>query len=440
MIKQLLFAVLLAVATLTASAQGVDEVTLTVCGNGTTKEEATHAALRSAIEQTFGVFVSANTTILNDELVKDEIATVSSGNIKTFVELGSTVLPDGLYSMMLKATVSVGKLVSYAKSKGSECELDGATFGANLKLLQLKYENSLKAFEDLKHNIESIGPEAFDYNLTLTEPIIEKGVVKMTGYVNLSPNDNTERFYQYVMSTIEAISFSDQEKSQIDNMTTLNSEKFSEQDLTLMNEMMKNQRGWLYQYAGYWIPGFINGCMYKSILLFSIIDNNQNNISYKLENVESGSYYRPNWKDYNNCGQTMASIEYHMLDYYIYNKNAGGNNNTKKKNKGVKNSKMQSLVSGIDGVSNNSFNNEELDDFYNNKAILSYEDGKNVFYKSKSCTSDHPAVRNGASAGIAQTVEYVWQIPISSMEITFQIPLESFSKISKLIIEKPKNN
>ena len=31
-------------------------------------------ALRSAIEQAFGTFVSANTTILNDEVVKDEIA------------------------------------------------------------------------------------------------------------------------------------------------------------------------------------------------------------------------------------------------------------------------------------------------------------------------------------------------------------------------------
>ena len=46
-----------------------NEVSLVVTGEGATKEEATNNALRSAIEQAFGVFVSANTEILNDEIV-----------------------------------------------------------------------------------------------------------------------------------------------------------------------------------------------------------------------------------------------------------------------------------------------------------------------------------------------------------------------------------
>lgn len=58
-----------------------DEVILTVSADGTTKEEAVKAALRSAIEQAYGTFVSANTTLLNDELVKDEIVNYTSGNI-----------------------------------------------------------------------------------------------------------------------------------------------------------------------------------------------------------------------------------------------------------------------------------------------------------------------------------------------------------------------
>ena len=64
-----------------------NEVTLVVTGEGATKEEATNNVLRSAVEQAFGVFVSANTTILNDEIVRDEIATITSGNIKSFKEL-----------------------------------------------------------------------------------------------------------------------------------------------------------------------------------------------------------------------------------------------------------------------------------------------------------------------------------------------------------------
>lgn len=53
-----------------------DEVTLVVFGKAVDSEKATAVALRSAIEQAYGAFVSANTTILNDDLVKDEIVTI----------------------------------------------------------------------------------------------------------------------------------------------------------------------------------------------------------------------------------------------------------------------------------------------------------------------------------------------------------------------------
>ena len=76
--KRLTFILVTMLAILSASAQ--ETVKLTVSGQGTTKEEATANALRSAIEQSFGVFVYENTQIFNDDVVKDEIATISSGN------------------------------------------------------------------------------------------------------------------------------------------------------------------------------------------------------------------------------------------------------------------------------------------------------------------------------------------------------------------------
>ena len=42
----------------------IDEVKLIVSGTASTKEKATSIALRSAIEQAFGTFVSANTEIV----------------------------------------------------------------------------------------------------------------------------------------------------------------------------------------------------------------------------------------------------------------------------------------------------------------------------------------------------------------------------------------
>ena len=96
----------------TAMAQ---DVTLIVDGQGITKDQAINSALRSAVEQAYGTFVSSNTEILNDELLKDEIVSISSGNIKSFKELGANVY-NGIISVTLEAVVSTSTLASYARS------------------------------------------------------------------------------------------------------------------------------------------------------------------------------------------------------------------------------------------------------------------------------------------------------------------------------------
>lgn len=148
-----------------------DEVTLVVSADGATKEEATKVALRSAIEQAYGTFVSANTTILNDELVKDEIVTVSQGNIKSYSEIASERTPDGKNFVTLRATVCISKLVSYAKSKGASTEFAGAAFAMNMKMKELNKQNEEKALANLAIQIDKMMPYAFDYKLEIEGPM-----------------------------------------------------------------------------------------------------------------------------------------------------------------------------------------------------------------------------------------------------------------------------
>ena len=54
--------------------QAQTAATLVVTGVGNTPLNAQHNALRSALEQSFGVYISSETKILNDILVKDEIS------------------------------------------------------------------------------------------------------------------------------------------------------------------------------------------------------------------------------------------------------------------------------------------------------------------------------------------------------------------------------
>lgn len=147
----------------TAMAQ---DVTLIVNGQGRTKDEAINSALRSAVEQTYGVFVSSNTEILNDELLKDEIVSVSSGNIKSFTELGANV-HNGIISVTLEAIVSTSTLASYAKAKGAACELVGSTFAVNYKLKQLRIKNTQVALEHLMIELDLLADDMFDYEINV---------------------------------------------------------------------------------------------------------------------------------------------------------------------------------------------------------------------------------------------------------------------------------
>jgi hypothetical protein len=146
-------------------------VTLTLIGQGKTKDAAKYNALRNALEKAFGTFISSNTTLLNDELIKDEIVSVSSGNIQNFEILSETQMPDGSYSSVVKATVSIVKLTSFCESKGIVVEFKGGLFAANEKLKKLKKENQAQGQLIYKKQIsEIIKNGIFDYSIEVSEP------------------------------------------------------------------------------------------------------------------------------------------------------------------------------------------------------------------------------------------------------------------------------
>ncbi|MBD5316503.1 MAG: hypothetical protein HDS11_02370 [Bacteroides sp.] len=154
-------------------AQENQEITLTVSSDGPTKDEAVKNALRLAIEQAYGAFVSANTTILNDELVKDEIVTISNGAIKEYKIISDARKPDGSgYVVTANATVSLPHLVTYAKNHGSECEFAGNTFGMQMKLFELQKKNELKALDNLFSQVVAMIPSYENWSLTVDEPSV----------------------------------------------------------------------------------------------------------------------------------------------------------------------------------------------------------------------------------------------------------------------------
>lgn len=193
-----------------------DEVVLTVSGEGKTTDEATKTALRSAISQAYGVFVSANTTLLNDDLVKDEIATITSGNIKKYDEVANITLANGNKSVTLKATVCISKLVSYAKSKGASTEFAGAAFGMNIKMKQLNKENERIAISHLIDIMAATLPYCYDIKCEVGEPKISEQQGGVPSYdipfvVSFNPTQTAQNLEKTFVKSFESIGLSREE-------------------------------------------------------------------------------------------------------------------------------------------------------------------------------------------------------------------------------------
>lgn len=201
------------------SAQNKDEVTLVVSADGASKEEATKVALRSAIEQAYGTFVSANTTILNDEMVKDEIVTISNGNIKQYKEIASVILPNGNQSVTLQATVCISKLVSYAKSKGASTEFAGAAFMMNFKMKELNKKNERIVLNNLLLQVKSLSYGSYDRSIKMGTPKLDENnnyEVKLE--VTSRGNDRYFDIQKLIISTFQSIALSEEEQKEYEEM------------------------------------------------------------------------------------------------------------------------------------------------------------------------------------------------------------------------------
>lgn len=187
------------------------DVTLTVMGDGENKEQAIQVALRSAIEQAFGVFVSSHSEILNDELVKDEIATIASGNIKEFKCLSENYV-EGKCFVTVQAIVSTNNLISYTKSKGASAELAGATFAMNLRMLELNKRNEALAMQHLVRQLAEIAPIMFDYEIKIGEFNAGLGCPLE---ICINVNENAKIAYKMLTETLEALSLKEVEVSDL---------------------------------------------------------------------------------------------------------------------------------------------------------------------------------------------------------------------------------
>jgi hypothetical protein len=202
--------------------QGLDIVTIKTLGQGKTVQDATTQALREAISQAYGVFISANTTIVNDSLLKDEIVSLTTGNIQKYSILSQTEVLGIGYSVFVNADVSLNKLSSFAQSKGSEATFDGGGFAMNIKLQKLNEQAELIATANLLSQVWQFINSSISYSLKLNQPILNKtnseDYIVNTEIESKIPDSVQVYIIKFLLEGLKNISLTNEERLAYNNL------------------------------------------------------------------------------------------------------------------------------------------------------------------------------------------------------------------------------
>lgn len=259
-------------------------VTITVTGTGKTNEEAKTNALRSAIEQAFGAFISSKTEILNDNLVKDEIVSVASGNVQKYSVISELTLPSGDFAIILNVIVSLNKLTSYAENKGIVIEFKGGLFAANIKLQKMNEENEIKVILNMLGFLHEKLQTSFDYKIQNDTPKLIDNVsetYKIPLKVTAICNSNMLICNEFLIKTLKEISLNDTEiqeynksDKKVYNIQVNYNGEFQTFNLRNYNSLLilkKIQDSWLYFLTRFEVDNGVNkfigsGSMYQFII------------------------------------------------------------------------------------------------------------------------------------------------------------------------------
>jgi hypothetical protein len=278
-LKALLFMTFFIFSQQPIHAQEDKTVSLTVSGTGKTLEEAKSNALRSAIEQAFGAFISSKTEILNDNLVKDEIVSVANGNIQKFEIVSQVEIPNNGYAMTLNATVSISKLTSFAQSKGVSIEIKGGLFAANIIQQELNEKAELKAVQNIIEISEGILKKSFDYSIqTNGNPTLNNGKYDISLAVKIKLNSNFNLFIDYFQNSLLSLSMS---KNEIDSYLKIN----KPYDVILLTNVNGYDKIYLRNPESITLVNQLKTSIRKIIFNFEI-DNNVD----KISNLDNNKY------------------------------------------------------------------------------------------------------------------------------------------------------
>ena len=159
-------------------------INITSYGSGESIEKAKQNALISAINETYGYFVSTNTKILNDSISYDNADILTKGVVKSFKIIDEIQLPNSTYNVTLNVDISLKGAEEYFKKDGDAFIFDGNSFLFNIKQQDFNKKNELKIFKNVCENLKYYATSSFDYKLKINKDLV--------------PNNNNEEDFSTI--------------------------------------------------------------------------------------------------------------------------------------------------------------------------------------------------------------------------------------------------
>ena len=164
------------------------------------------------MEQTFGTFLSSVTHILNDSLVSDEIATVSSGNIESYKVLSSNYFEDGYWGVAVEAIISINSLKNFVVAKGYTLELNTSNFAHNMHQQKMNESGEILTIMETIGFLHNQMQKAYDYQLGLKNGTKHfesldgsSDMFKLNMTVTAKPNKNFYQSIEYLLNILDGI-------------------------------------------------------------------------------------------------------------------------------------------------------------------------------------------------------------------------------------------
>lgn len=188
---------------------GSGERKIVTTGMGVTPEAAVKDALRSAVEMVVGAVVNSETRIANDEIISDEILTLSHGFVRKYEKVAESANGADGYTVTVAAIVTEKHIADKLQAKGVTVNYNTSALFAQYKEWD-RLAMAEKTMAEKLFGLEAIKQKrcnVYDYQMTVDEPIRENGKYKIKVFRTATKNANWEVEYQNMLATLDEICY-----------------------------------------------------------------------------------------------------------------------------------------------------------------------------------------------------------------------------------------